>query len=824
MLAEMPEAEIMAMYDEEISQPLYDSLSEKPVAEEEDMIDNAERQPKIFAPELILDADGNPVDKPIAIDPYHHVYPDVRHSSSDQDKEIADQRIDNMAGDPTQYPHLNATHGDNNVAPVSLWSDAVRYTFEATVTDEDEEAQDYSVDSNARAWQDKRLYQYASNEPQNVDQAETLVNILLADVTGDTPKGYNRATNAQNKPLWQPSITNELNGFVKRKALELCKRSDVIKHYPSEHILQRWVWVFSLKYNDNGSIINDSRKSRLSVDGSQCIPGIHFDPTQVSSVVMSCAAFRILLTIAAKFQMRHRVTDFVKAFLSAPIDREIYTEVPPGYLEHLNMDPTNPEDYVTRLRCQIYGIPQANYFFSKGLFETFQSAQFSNFRLEPAIYYKNHDRSKIPSEDATITDLIVPTQPTQIRANFEICTTHVDDCNHFIADETEHQRLMDILNSVFEQTDQTHALKNLGKEFRFNDQTASFHLAVKGILLRVMNKLKIENVTNGKVKKLDLKLLTDKRPYCLLTADEQKGLDENSRPTTEYALDLFTACTDEEKIIYRKLIGVGNYVVCQVRPDNSVEQSLLSKYTSRPERRHMNGIQQMFRNMLITIDLELQIGGRLPFYQQINYRAVLPTSYLQQQSSNAIELISMTDSSLHNHTDDRATQLGHINFIDGTPYSWKSYHSNTTLNSSRDAELVALYDNMFVPQRAHEMLTALKIPIIGNIPLLMTDNNPVVDNLANTFSTIEKAYLDTKLKSLKDEERAQTIKVIHIPRTLNLADSFCKSELTTEEIKLRKDTFFASTSIIPIMNPLGSFGKSHHVITSKSNNRTDKEG
>ena len=412
--------------------------------------------------------------------------------------------------------------------------------------------------------------------------------------------------------------------------------------------------------------------------------------------------------------------------------------------------------------------------------------------------------------------MFIPQEQQPLRANFEICTTHVDDCNHFIADENEHQALMSVLNTAFEQTDQTNALKNLGKEFRFNAQTASFHLACKGILLRVMRKLNIQNETHGKVKKLDLALLTAKKPYVLLMEEEKTGLDENSRPTTNYDVNLFTSCTEQDQIIYRKLVGVGNYVICQVRADDSVEQSVLAKYTSRPERRHMNGVQQMFRNMLITIDLELQIGGRLPFYTQVKYRTILPTGYLQSVDPRAMELISMTDSSLHNHVDDRATQLGHINFIDGTPYSWKSYHSNTTLNSSRDAELVAIYDNMLVPQRAHEILTALKIPIIGHVPLLMTDNNPVVDNLKNVYSAIEKAYLDTKLQALKEEQRNNTLQIIHIPRTLNLADSFCKTELTTEEIKLRKETFFAETSIIPIMNPLGTFAKNHQVITSKS--------
>ena len=171
----------------------------------------------------------------------------------------------------------------------------------------------------------------------------------------------------------------------------------------------------------------------------------------------------------------------------------------------------------------------------------------------------------------------------------------------------------------------------------------------------------------------------------------------------------------------------------------------------------------------------------------------------------ARELISMTDSSLYNHVDNRATQLGHVNFLDATPYSWKSYHSTTILTSSRDAELVAITDNISVSLRAMEILRELRIPIVGDTPVTLIDNKSVRDNLNSQFSYIQKAYLDAKLQQLKEEVSNSNITVLKIPRDINIADTFCKTELTGDSIKWRRDIFFAESSIIPISNPKGSF-------------------
>jgi len=255
------------------------------------------------------------------------------------------------------------------------------------------------------------------------------------------------------------------------------------------------------------------------------------------------------------------------------------------------------------------------------------------------------------------------------------------------------------------------------------------------------------------------------------------------------------------------LIGVGNYVISQVRPDYAPEQSFLAKYTSRPEIRHRNAIHQLMRNLLISIDNELQIGNRLPLYKRVEYHSYLLPQYLQPQSPLAVEIVTFSDSSYQNHRDDNLTQLGHMVTVDGTPIVWKSYHSHAIFKGVRDGELSAAYGTVDIPNEIEEMLTALQLPLVGP-PMILTDSKNLCDNLNARYSSHTKRYLDKQLQYLKQSHYHGDVTVRHIPRHLNWADPLCKNELTPAEREARDSRYFCPSdmTIHAIPNPLLSFG------------------
>jgi hypothetical protein len=770
----LSEAEIMPFYDEETSEEIINKFTEhsNPNDPQSHMI------PKLFAPTTRRDPHGNVIPPIPPTDIENFQYPEIRSPTTPQDYELARQRLQDIQGDPTQYPHITATQGDINLPPVSMYD------------------------------------------------ADNILTFIQTNVTKDAPKGWKQATTLTNKPLWQPAINVEYDGFEKMKTFELVKRSDLLARDRNCQILQRWVWVFTVKYKEDGTI--KKRKARCSIDGSLCIPGYHYDPKDTTSVVMSCAAFRLLLTLAAKFKMDFIISDFQNAFLHADIDRDIYAEVPPGYMEYLNLDPTLAHQYVVKLLKQVYGLPQANFYFTRMLFRVFQLASYQPFRLEPAIYYKINDAitstserlklwSATPIAPAAITSYTSPSMPPHMvssnatysapivpKAHFSLCTTHVDDLGHCIGNQSQHEQFMAYLGENFSMTVQTGKMIYLGKEFQFNERTAAFHLSCKGLLIRVMQKLGIHNTTQGRIVKIDLNLVTAPPPFELWSEEEKLRVDVENRPNHDYSVDLFRRLPDNNE--YSMLIGVGNYVISQVRPDYAPEQSFLAKYTSRPEVRHLNAVHQLMRNLIISIDNELQIGNRLPLYQRVNYHPYLLPEYLQQQSPLAVEVITFTDSSYQNHRDDNLTQLGHMVVVDGTPIVWKSYHSHAIFKGVRDGELSAAYGIADIPNEVAEILTALQLPLAGP-PMILTDSKNLCDNLNSRYSAHTKRYLDKQLQYLKQSQYTGEITVRHIPRELNWADSLCKNELTPAEREARDSRYFCpyDMTIHAIPNPLLSF-------------------
>lgn len=70
-------------------------------------------------------------------------------------------------------------------------------------------------------------------------------------------------------------------------------------------------------------------KARLNIDGSRMKPGVHYDQTYAP--VASWSLIRLLLTLAARYNWYTVQIDYVLAFPQAPVEREIYMEVPKGF-------------------------------------------------------------------------------------------------------------------------------------------------------------------------------------------------------------------------------------------------------------------------------------------------------------------------------------------------------------------------------------------------------------------------------------------------------------------------------------------------------------
>ena len=83
-------------------------------------------------------------------------------------------------------------------------------------------------------------------------------------------------------------------------------------------------------------------------------PGIHYD--LMYAPVASWLLVHLLLALTAIHGWHTKQIDYVLAYPQAPVKKELYMQIPKGFMLEGNK---NPKDYVLKLHKNVYGQKQA---------------------------------------------------------------------------------------------------------------------------------------------------------------------------------------------------------------------------------------------------------------------------------------------------------------------------------------------------------------------------------------------------------------------------------------------------------------------------------
>ena len=149
--------------------------------------------------------------------------------------------------------------------------------------------------------------------------------IMAYKATSDPDTMYlHQAMKEPDKDRFLQAMDKEVKDQMGNGNFSITKRTNV----PVGKTILPAVWQMKRKRDIMTRQIT-KYKARLNIDGSRMKKGQHYDETYAP--VAKWNSIRILLTLALLHRWKTTQLDYVLAFPQAPVEKELYMEIPKGY-------------------------------------------------------------------------------------------------------------------------------------------------------------------------------------------------------------------------------------------------------------------------------------------------------------------------------------------------------------------------------------------------------------------------------------------------------------------------------------------------------------
>jgi hypothetical protein len=140
-------------------------------------------------------------------------------------------------------------------------------------------------------------------------------------------------------------------------------------------------------------------KSRLNIDGSQMKKGIYYDETNVP--VASWKSIQLLLIMTVLKGWYSKQIDYVLAFPQAPVEREIYMQIPKGF----QVEGKSSKDYILKSHKNVYGQCQSGSVWYKYLHHNLiNELKFKQSKEDKCVYFRGSTMYVLYTDDSLIAE------------------------------------------------------------------------------------------------------------------------------------------------------------------------------------------------------------------------------------------------------------------------------------------------------------------------------------------------------------------------------------------------------------------------------------
>ena len=297
---------------------------------------------------------------------------------------------------------------------------------------------------------------------------------------------------------------------------------------------------------------------------------------------------------------------------------------------------------------------------------------------------------------------------------------HVDDSTTVVLGDEFYAAYKKELNKKFTVTEEP-LEENLGVHYAFDWEKRTVRLTQA---TQTRKFLQIYGMENCKAEKAPMP-----------TGPEPCAADCEEPPTEEWDMECF--------------VGHGNFLHCCTRPDIGKALKVLSRYTKKFGKRHVQWAKHLLRYLKGTINEGLFYTAEFPLYLQI-----------------------FTDASHAGCVDTRRSTTSLVIKLGGNTVFWKTAFTTIVCHSSCESELMALDVGATIGQAARWLLQSMGGPLQGKLQIFV-DNQGTIDISSNPVQAGRNLHIHARYFYVRDQVYDGQFQICWLPTDLQVADVGC---------------------------------------------------
>ncbi|KAG7374494.1 reverse transcriptase RNA-dependent DNA polymerase [Nitzschia inconspicua] len=376
------------------------------------------------------------------------------------------------------------------------------------------------------------LFQLATDPFTNEIDGELHPCLLTSKASQADNPTYEEAMNGPHREGFFEAMKTELKTLIDMDCWEVVERLPTMNVLPS-------IWAFKLKRFPDGRV--RKYKARFCAGGHRQIEGVDFFET--FAPVVNWTTVRLLLILSQVLGLASQQVDYTAAFVHAPIEEEVYVQMPRGFAE---------PGKVLKLKRSLYGLKQSPRNFFNYLKGNLESCGFRN-----------------PSPD---------TDPCLFVSDKVVCVVYVDDTLLWSPKSEWIEEAVSQLTATGMTLEVEESVAGfLGVHIQRNQKDGSIKLTQTGLIKRIISALGIEHEPAVQTPATSIPLTKD------LDGDPPDG-----------------------SFNYASVIGMLGYLQANSRPDITFAVSAAARaaarFTHSPRRSHEEALKRIGRYLKGTLE------------------------------------------------------------------------------------------------------------------------------------------------------------------------------------------------------------------------------